>query len=118
MIAGIAPTVAGFDVLTLVALAVALGGVVQSQRMLHPNRDKIVSDIRHNATDDADKLLGRYRELLERADADLRGCHERINDLERREAKCEARADHLAERVAHLESVIRRHGLNGQEGTA
>lgn len=108
-----APTIAGFDALTLLSLAIALAVAWTNVRLMRPQRKKIVAETTHSAIEDADTLMNRYRELLTDADSDLEACRVRITDLERREQECEERNEQLAARVEHLEDVIRRHNLNG-----
>lgn len=113
-------------------IGVLIGALV-SLRMLKANNAKVVAQTRSIVASDQDALLARYRQLVTDQDAQLVVCHDRIDDLERREDECERRgretekraeqaetrarnaaerAVELAERVKHLEDVLREHGLN------
>jgi ElaB/YqjD/DUF883 family membrane-anchored ribosome-binding protein len=99
----------GFDFAALLALVIAAGQAYASTRLIRPQRQKVIAETRDVAGQEADRIIGRYRELLEQADEKLESCHARIDDLAEREHECERRAEHLARRVSDLE----RHRLGG-----
>ena len=110
----------GFDLLTLVGLIGAIVGALTSLRLLGPNRKKVIVETADITSQSQDRLIGRYRELLLRADEQLSAQADRIEQLEVREDECEKRNEfarleilELTEKVERLEATLRRHGLNG-----
>lgn len=110
----------GFDLLTLVGLVAAGAGAYTSVKLLGPNRKKVIAETADLHSAEADRLIGRYRELLLRADQQLVRQGEQLEALEIREDECEKRNEaarleilEMREEISSLQATMHRHGLNG-----
>lgn len=94
-------------------LVAAIAGAIVSLRLVKPRQAQVIAETRSTQRSDDQRLLERYEKWVEQQAKELGGCHTRIDELEQLEKACEARNRELARRVAHLEDVVRRAGLNG-----
>lgn len=94
-------------------LVTALAGAFVSLRLLRPRQEQLIAETRSTQRSDDQKLLERYERWVDHQAQELEQCARRIDELEVRERECEARNMELARRVAHLEDIVKRAGLNG-----
>lgn len=94
----------GYDIATVLTLAILTATAIREFRLLRANRRKVIAESSDLSTQAADRMLKHWEQDNQRLRAD-------VQRLEAQQDELEARIGQLVQRNEQLERLLREHGV-------